>query len=116
MPEQLFRLGNTQWWVLVDVQNERILDQFNKSQLAATIAALETTTAAQPSFTQMQQDYADLVNLVKAQSIPKDRKDRVVELLGAMYVSHEQSPIIVDVVRIRARLSHLTTLLNQMEE
>jgi len=116
MPEQLFRLGNTQWWVLVDVQNERILDQFNKPQLAATIAALETTTAAQPSFSQMQQDYADVVNLVKAQSIPKDRKDRVLQLLGAMYASHEQSPIIVDMVQVRDRLSRLKALLNQMEE
>lgn len=115
MSEQLFRLGNTQWWVLVDVQNERILDQFNKPQLAATIAALETTTAAQPSFTQMQQDYADLVNLVKAQSIPKDRKERVLQLMWAMYTTYEQSPIIIDMLQIRERLSRLKALLNQME-
>ena len=115
MSEQLFRLGNTQWWVLVDTDREQILDQFNKPQLAATIAALETTIAAQPDLTQIAQDYADVVNLVKAQSIPKDRKDRVVELLGNMYISHEQSPIIVDLVKTRARLSLLKTLLSQME-
>ena len=116
MSEQLFRLGNTQWWILVDVQNERILDQFNKPQLAATIAALENTVASQPSFTQMQQDYADVVNLVKSQNIPKDRKDRIVNLLVNMYISHENSPLIIDLVLTRERLSKLKILHSQMEE
>ena len=115
MSEQLFRLGNTQWWVLVDTDREQILDQFIKPQLSATITALETTIAAQPDLTQMQQDYADLVALVKAQNITQARKDRVIQLLDAMYISFSQSPIIVDMVQIRDRLARLKVLLSQME-
>jgi hypothetical protein len=115
MPEQLFRLGNTQWWVLVDTDQEKILDQFNKPQLASTIAALETAIATQPNLTQMQQDYADLVALVKAQNITQARKDRVIQLLGEMYISYSESPIIVDMIQIRDRLARLKILYSNME-
>jgi hypothetical protein len=107
MPEQLFRLGNTQWWVLVDTDRERILDQFNKPQLAATIAALETTVASQPDLTQLQQDYADLVALVKAQNITQERKDRVLQLLDNMYLALADSPVILDLLQVRERLTRL---------
>jgi hypothetical protein len=115
MAQQLFRLGTTQWWVLVDTTLEKILDQYNKPQLAATISALETTIASQPDLSQMQQDYADLVALVKAQNIPQDRKDRVIQLLNDMFVSYSGSPFIVDMVQIRERLARLKLLYNQME-
>jgi hypothetical protein len=115
MAEQLFRLGTTQWWVLVDTDREQIVDQFNKPQLAAIITALETTIAAQPDLSQMQQDYADLVALVKAQNIPQARKDRVLQLLADMYISLEQSPIIVDMLQIRDRLARLKVLYSNME-
>ena len=116
MAQQLFRLGTTQWWVLVDTTLEQIIDKYHKPQLAATIDPLVETIASQPSLTLMQQDYADLVALVKAQNIPQVRKDRVVELLGNMYISYEQSPIIVDMVQIRERLSDLTAIYNLMED
>jgi hypothetical protein len=115
MSDQLFRLGTTQWWVLVDVQNERIVDQFNKPQLAATIQGLEAAIAAQPSFSDMQQDYADLIALVKAQNIPNARKERVLALLGSMYASLEQTPIVADMLQMRERLSRLQSLYSQME-
>jgi hypothetical protein len=115
MPEQNFRLGNTLWWVLVDTDRERILDQFNKPQLAATITALETTVASQPDLTQFQQDYADLVKLVKAQNITPDRKDRVLQLLDNMYLALSDSPVILDNIQIRERLTRLKALYSQME-
>lgn len=115
MAEQLFRLGNTQWWVLVDTDLEKIVDQFNKPQLAATIKALENTIAGQPNLTEMQQDYADLVSLVKTQNIPKARKDRVLLMLDNMFIAYEHSPTVIDIIQIRNRLSHLKSFLNQME-
>ncbi|MBW6465653.1 MAG: hypothetical protein K0B06_04030 [Brevefilum sp.] len=115
MPEQIFRLGNTLWWVLVDTDHERILDQFNKPQLAATIAALETTVASHPDLTVLQQDYADLVALVKAQNITKGRKDRVLQLLDNMYLALSDSPVILDLVQVRERLTRLKALYKQME-
>jgi hypothetical protein len=114
MTEKLFRLGTTQWWVLVDTDREQIVDQFNKPQLSATITALETTIAAQPNLTQMQQDYADLVNLVKAQNIPKDRKDRVIAMLYAMYDSLSQSQPIREAIERLDRLEDLKKRLAEM--
>ena len=43
MTEALFRLGNTQWWILVDIEKEEIIDKYFKPQIEKDILSMEET-------------------------------------------------------------------------
>ena len=115
MSDQLFRLGTTQWWIQVDVQNERILDQFNKPQLTATIAAIQNQLASYPDPSVAEQDLIDVLMLVdNFTGATKERKDRVKKLLRDMWEAYQQDPQMLNRAELAARLERDQTLLAKM--
>jgi hypothetical protein len=115
MAEQLFRLGNTQWWVLVDTVKEHIIQPYNKPQTQNTLAAIESQLATYPDPDQMQQDLQSLYWLVdNFTGATQERKDRVKQLIRDMWQSHEGSYVLMQLAELRAKHDHLTKLLAEM--
>jgi pyruvate-formate lyase len=115
MAEQLFRLGSTSWFVLVDTTKEQILETFNKAQTAATIAAITAQLESYPEPTQAEKDVKDILWLIdNFTAADPARKDRVKALVQAMYQSYQEDPQFLDAVQLRLRLEKLTKLYGEM--
>jgi len=115
MTEALFRLGNTQWWVLVDTEKEQILETYNKPQAQATLKAIDAQLATHPDPSQMEQDMQSLVWLVNNyQGATKEHKDRVKALIADMWQAYQDEPQILERAELRARRDQLAKLIKEM--
>jgi len=115
MAEQLFKLGSTNWFVLVDIANEQILETFNKSQTAATISAIQTQLESYPNPSQVENDIKDIFWLIdNFAAADSGRKARVKALVQAMYQSYQGDPHMLTAAQLRVRLEKLTKLYGEM--
>ena len=114
MAQVLLRIADTQFWVLADTVEERILETYKRSQVEADIAAIENTLASYPDPSVAEEDLAGVISLVNAAPVTQARKDRVKALLADMWAAYEQEPIMFEQAQLRARLESLQTLLAKM--
>jgi len=115
MTQQLFRLGSTQWFVLVDTTKEQIIETYNKQQTAATIAAIQKQLEAYPQPAQIEQDLADVLTLIdNYPGATNERKARVTDLVNAMYQAYQTDAQFLENAKLRARLAQLIKLYGEM--
>lgn len=99
----------------MDVEQERILEQYYRPQVEADIAAINHTLLDYPSMTVMEEDLAAVIWLVNNYAgATQERKDRVTAMLNAMWLSYQNDPQLFEAAQLRARLENLQTLLAQM--
>lgn len=115
MTEQLFQIGNTQFWVLADVEAEKILETYKRSQVIADIQAIQNTLAQYPDPTVMQQDLQDVIWLVdNFAGATKARKDRVKTMLQNMWEAYQDEPLLFEQAELRNKLERLQAILARM--
>ena len=116
MTDKIFQIGNTNWYVLVDIEKEEILDKYHKPQLEATIAAIQEQLASYPDPSTAEEDMQALIWLVdNFTGASKERKDRVKALIRDMWNAYQDEPNILGAAELRARLEKLQNYLAQME-
>ena len=116
MAHQLFRLGNTQWWILFDPERDLIVEQFHKSTLVKTIKSIQDTLKTKPDPSQVEKDLQDAIRFVSAADADQAVKQRVNRLIEDMFTAYQGVPDILDTVRLRERLSRLQALLAEMDK
>lgn len=115
MAEQLFQIGNTDFWVLVDTVKERIIETYKRSQIEADIKAIQETLKRYPDPDVVQTDLQDLIWLVdNAADAKKTNKDRTKVMLQSMWQAYQDKPEMYEVAELRNKLEQLQTLLTQM--
>ena len=115
MTQQLFRIGQTEFWVLADTVKETIIEIYKRSQVEADIAAIIQTLEQYPDPSVAEQDLRDVIWLVDTfDGATKERKDRVKKLLRDMWASYEQDPRMVERAELAARLEREQELLARM--
>lgn len=114
MAELLIRLENTKWYVLVDVEQEKILSQHNKLQVEADIAAIITTLERFPDPTTDEYAYGKLHELIQASKLTLDEKAYGKDLLDRMWASFSSDSTATELANLRSRLWQLQTLLGKM--
>lgn len=115
MTEQLFQIGNTQFWALADTVAETILETYKRSQVEADIQAIQNTLANYPDPTVMQQDLQDVIWLVDSfAGATQERKDRVKAMLQNMWEAYQDEPLLFEQAELRNRLERLQQLLARM--
>ena len=116
MTERLFRVGETSWYVLVDIEKQEILDQYEKSATQATADQIESQLADYPDPSVIEEDIQALIWLVNNfEGVTQERKDRVKALIQSMYLAYQDEPELLERAELRARLDKLQSLLAQME-
>ena len=114
MTQQLFRIGQTEFWVLADTVKETIIEIYKRSQVEADIAAIIQTLEQYPDPSVAEQDFKDVIWLVdNFDGATKERKDRVKKLLCDMWASYEQDPQMVERAELEARLEREQKLLSE---
>jgi uncharacterized lipoprotein YddW (UPF0748 family) len=115
MAQVLLRIADTQFWVLADTVEERILETYKRSQVEADIAAIENTLASYPDPSVAEQDLKDVIWLVdNFDGATAARKTRVKALLRDMWAAYEQEPVMFEQAQLRSRLENLQQLLAKM--
>ena len=115
MADQLFQIGNTEFWVLAETVEERIIETYKRSQVEADIKAIQETLKRYPDPDVMQTDLKDLIWLVdNFAGATKERKTRVKAMLQSMWQAYQNEPKIYDAAELRNKLERLQILLKQM--
>ena len=114
MTEQLFRVGATEWWILVDVEKKAILSQHEKPQVEATIAILEKQLAEMANPTTDEYAYGVIQALVAASKLTAGEKAYGKSLLERMWQSFSSDTTMTDVLAMKARLDAEKQLLAKM--
>ena len=114
MTQQLFRIGQTEFWVLADTVEERIIETYKRSQVEADIAAIIKTLEQYPEPSVAVADLKDVLLLADASSATAARKARVKKLIRDMWASYEQDPQMVERAELAARLEREQKLLSEM--
>lgn len=115
MTQELFRVGQTEWWVLADTVTETIISQHKRSQVEADIAAIKKTLVQYPDPNVAEQDLQDIVWLVdNFKGATEEHKDRVKKLLRDMWAAYEQDPQMMERAELEARLERERQLLARM--
>ena len=116
MAEKLYRVGDTDWYILVDTDTKQIIGQYNKSQTQATVDQIELQIAEYPDPSIVEDDIQALITLVNNYAgATAERKARVLGLLNDMYFAYQGEPVMLERAELRARLEKLNAILAQME-
>ena len=112
---KLFRVGDTTWYVLVDVEKKVIVAQYEKSATQATATQIQSQLANYPDPTQIETDVQSLIWLVNNYAgASAAQKTRVKQLIADMYQAYQGEPLLVERATLRARLDELNKLLAEM--
>jgi len=115
MTEALLRLGTTQWFVLVDVEKEEIIDKYFRPQVEKDILAMEETLKQYADPTIMEEDLQALIWLVNNyKDATAKRKERVIAMVQAMWQAYQDEPALYDGAQLRDRLERTKALLGKM--
>ncbi len=115
MSKQLYRVGDTEWWILVDTEKKSILEQFHKPQVEADINAIKETLDSRPDLTEQEQDLKDIMGLIDATSITQTRKDRAKQMLRDMWEAYQDSSEVTETIELANRLERLEGILDNMK-
>ena len=112
---KLFRVGDTTWYVLVDVEKKQIISQHEKTQVQATADQIASQLVGLPDPSVMEDDLLAVIGLIDASAAPQARKDRVKALLRDMWATYQDADTeLVERAELRARLDRLNKLLAEM--
>lgn len=115
MTEALLRLGSTQWFVLVDVEKEEIIDKYYRPQVEKDIVAMENTLKSYPDPTVAESDLQAVISLVnKHKDVNAERKARVINMIQDMWQAYQNKPEHYAGAQLRERLERTKALLGKM--
>jgi len=115
MTEALLRLGSTQWFVLVDIEKEEIIDKYYKPQVEKDIVAMQETLKQYADPTVMAEDLKALIWLVNNyKDATAERKARVIAMIQAMWQAYQNEPELYSGAQLRERLERTKALLGKM--
>lgn len=114
MAQQLFRIGQTEFWVLADTVEEKIIETYKRSQVEADIAAITNTLANYPNPSTDEYAYGKIRGLLDSSKFTAGEKAYGKDLLERMWQSFSSDSTMIDVINLELRLKNLQSLLVQM--
>ena len=106
----LTRLPGSKWWVETDDVTSEITATYNKAQITADIAAINTTLATLPNATQTANDVAAIITRVSGAAWASDLMERRLALINSMYQAYQGEPIPLQVSELTVRRDALIAL------
>ena len=112
--EQLYRVGDTDWWILVNTEEKSILEKYHKPQVKADIASIIQTLSAYPNPTEQEEDLKGIVYLIDKAAITVARKNRAKKMLEDMWMAYEGKNTQIEAAQLRNKLEYLQGILIKM--
>lgn len=114
MAQVLLRIADTQFWVLADTVEERIIETYKRADVEATIAILEKQLAEMPNPSTDEYAYGVIQQLLAASNLTVGEKAYGRDLLERMWQSFSSDTTMTDVVAMKQRLDAEKQLLAKM--